>query len=50
MTKINNKGVYATPVLESLCIDCEQGFALSSGVDGLLPLPGEWDDENSSAF
>lgn len=45
MTKIYTKGAYTAPVLENLCIHCEQGFAQSTGIDGLFPVEGEWDDE-----
>ena len=45
MTKIYTKGAYTAPVLENLCIRCEQGFAQSTGIDGLFPVEGEWDDE-----
>lgn len=45
MTKIYTKGAYIAPVLENLCIHCEQGFAQSAGIDGLTPIEGEWDDE-----
>ena len=45
MTKIYTKGAYSAPVLENLCIRCEQGFAQSAGIDGLTPIDGEWDDE-----
>ena len=45
MTKIYTKGAYSAPVLENLCICCEQGFAQSAGIDGLTPIDGECDDE-----
>ena len=45
MTKIYTKGAYTAPVLENLCIRCEQGFAQSAEIDGLFPIEGEWDDE-----
>lgn len=49
MTKIYTKGAYSAPVMKSLCIRCEEGFAQSlavdGAIDGLTPIDGVWDDE-----
>ena len=45
MNKIIFKGAYAAPVLKSLNVRCEEGFAQSVEIDGLTPLPGTWDDD-----
>ena len=45
MTKIYTKGAYIAPVLENLCIRCEQGFAQSVTIDGLIPMDGVWEEE-----
>ena len=51
MTKIYTKGAYSAPVMKSLCIRCEEGFAQSlavdGAIDGLTPIDGAWDDEAS---
>lgn len=49
MTKIYTKGAYIAPVLENLCIRCEQGFAQSAVIDGLIPMDGVWDEVATDA-
>jgi hypothetical protein len=49
MTKIYTKGAYSAPVMKSLSVSCEEGFAQSlaidGAIDGLTPIDGAWDDE-----
>lgn len=49
MTKIYTKGAYSAPVMKSLSVSCEEGFAQSlaidGAIDGLTPMDGAWDDE-----
>ena len=49
MNKSYLKGAYNAPVLKGINVRCEEGFAQSVTIDGLIPMDGVWDEVATDA-